>query len=228
MRDRATFVDLDAAGTARGTVVIVDVLRAFTTAAVAFTRGARLIVLTDDSQHALSLRAQHRDWLLMGEEHGFAIKDFDLSNSPAALLDIDLTGRTIVHRSTSGTRSAVAATASATRVLCAALVCARRTAEALEREEPVTYVISGRSRDRKDIDDGDDDLAVAEYIEACRFGESDPDPVRERVARSMAARSLRNDGHNLADISVATSVDAFPMLMTVTVSHALPAIEHPG
>ena len=51
---------------ARGTVVIIDVFRAFTTAAIAFDRGAREIVLVAEVEEALDLRRRGIGDLLMG------------------------------------------------------------------------------------------------------------------------------------------------------------------
>ena len=45
---------LEGAKAARGTVIIVDVFRAFTTAAVALDRGAKSIVLVAEVEEALS------------------------------------------------------------------------------------------------------------------------------------------------------------------------------
>lgn len=47
---------LDRAGEARGTVVVVDVRRAFTTAAVAVDRDAAAVVLTAEVDEARALR----------------------------------------------------------------------------------------------------------------------------------------------------------------------------
>ena len=48
---------LDGVTRSRGTTVVIDVFRAFTTAAVALSRGARHIVLTALPEEALALRA---------------------------------------------------------------------------------------------------------------------------------------------------------------------------
>jgi 2-phosphosulfolactate phosphatase len=45
------------AATAVGTTVIIDVFRAFTTAAVALSRGARRIIMVDGLDKALALRS---------------------------------------------------------------------------------------------------------------------------------------------------------------------------
>ena len=86
---RLTLRDCDQA---TGTVVVIDVVRAFTTAAFAFAAGAREVVLTDSVEEAFALRDRFRGaaggrltCLLMGEVGGEPIEGFDLGNSPAAL-----------------------------------------------------------------------------------------------------------------------------------------------
>jgi 2-phosphosulfolactate phosphatase len=56
---------LEGAGRATGTVAIIDVFRAFTTAAVALARGASRIVMVGTVEEAVSLRASG-----MGHLHG--------------------------------------------------------------------------------------------------------------------------------------------------------------
>ena len=112
---------------------------------------------------------------------------------------------------------ALAAT-SASRVLCASLVCAQATADVLGQSDAVTYVISGRSTERHDIDDGDDDRAVAEYIDDARFAAADAGEAVRRVAESSAAAALRRSGIPEADIELSVRVDAFPAVLSV-VSH---------
>ena len=48
---------LTGAKKAHGTVIIIDVFRAFTTSAIAFSRGATKIILVADIEEALSLRS---------------------------------------------------------------------------------------------------------------------------------------------------------------------------
>jgi hypothetical protein len=59
-------------GTARasGVVVIIDVLRAFTTAAVAFAKGATRITMVASVEEALVLRQQGAGQICMGEVGG--------------------------------------------------------------------------------------------------------------------------------------------------------------
>ena len=53
-----------------GLAVIIDVFRAFTTAAVVMANGAECIVPVGGLEEAFELRRLHPDWVLMGERGG--------------------------------------------------------------------------------------------------------------------------------------------------------------
>lgn len=59
--------ELDGVG---GAVVVIDVIRAFTTAAYAFGSGAREIYLVGDVDEALDFKAAHPGTLALGENRG--------------------------------------------------------------------------------------------------------------------------------------------------------------
>jgi 2-phosphosulfolactate phosphatase len=142
-----------------GTAVIIDVLRAYTTAAWAFALGAERIVLTDDVDEALVLKALVPRALAMKDSH--PLPGFELSNSPVELQTHDLHGRTIVQRTTHGTVGAVAAK-QAERLYCASFLTAAATADAILRTgaEGAYFVVTGEGGA------AEEDLACAEYIAA--------------------------------------------------------------
>ncbi len=210
------------AAEATGAVVVVDVLRAFTTAAYAFAAGARRIWLVASVDEALAKKAQRPGVVLMGEDGGRRVAGFDFSNSPVEVADADLDGREVVQRTSAGTRAVVAASA-ATRCWCASLVCATATAKAVDASglgDP-TYIISGwRDASRP----GDDDRETALLIERVRAGE----PIRAPETAQAVAASREADvtlalgaGHvDPRDIEYATRVDAFDFAMEVRRSPA--------
>lgn len=210
-----SFVSQDQAANVTGVIVVVDVLRAFTTAAILISRGADRLALVTDIDHARALKRSHPEWLLAGERDGLPIEGFDLSNSPTEALAAEVRGGVIVQRTTSGTRAVALAASSATRMFCASLVCAQATAAALGTSDAVTYVLSGRSEQRRAIDDADDDLAVAQYIDDARFGPADSAEAIRRVTRSKAAAALRRSGIPETDIDLSVQVDAFPAVLAV-------------
>ena len=73
------------ADAAVGTTVIIDVFRAFTTAAVAFSRGASRIVMVDSLDKALALRSSGVGDYCIGERDSIKPPGFDFGNSPAEI-----------------------------------------------------------------------------------------------------------------------------------------------
>ena len=69
---------LEGAKRATGTVAVIDVFRAFTTAAVVLANGASSIVMVSTVAEALALR----DDICMGEVQGRAPPESDFGNSP--------------------------------------------------------------------------------------------------------------------------------------------------
>jgi 2-phosphosulfolactate phosphatase len=121
---------LEGAEQATGAVAIIDVFRAFTTAAVAFANGATSIVMVRSVEEALSLRDSGIVQVCMGEVGGLAPAGFDFGNSPYEILGVDFRGKAIAQRSSAGTQGIVAARG-ADYLYAASLVTASATARAL-------------------------------------------------------------------------------------------------
>src|SRR5690349_21156152 len=83
---------LEGARQATGAVAIIDVFRAFTTAAVALANGASEIIMVSSIEEALSLRESGRTQVCMGEVGGRAPSGFDFGNSPYEILHVDFRG----------------------------------------------------------------------------------------------------------------------------------------
>ncbi len=73
------------AGEARGVVIVIDVIRAFTVAAYAIAGGARRLWLVRTTDEAFALRQQEPQALLAGEIGGRMIPGFNLNNSPSLM-----------------------------------------------------------------------------------------------------------------------------------------------
>ena len=208
----------DTAGAATGPVVVIDVLRAFTTAAYAFGAGAARIYLVGGVDEALALASSLPGALAMGEDRGLMPPGFDLPNSPVRAAAADLDGRTIVQRTSAGTQGVVAARR-ADRLWCASLVCASATADAVTRAglgEPA-YVITGHRPERGLS--GADDVIGAQYIEAVRLGgTADPAAAAAAIhASDEAARTLVLGAEHVdpLDIDYSVDVDRFGFAMEV-------------
>src|SRR5437762_3877410 len=165
-RDRAVNVRvsrlLEGARSATGRVVIVDVFRAFTTAAFCVAAGAREIVLVGDHAQALAMKREDPALFLTGEIGGRPIPGFDAGNSPTVIERLDLRGRRVVQRTSSGTQGVVAASGAHGIVLGSFVIAAATVRFLREYAEEVTIVAMGQNA----IEDADEDLACARYLAA--------------------------------------------------------------
>lgn len=129
---------------ARGTVVIIDVFRAFTTAAVAFSKGAEKIILVAEVSDALKLREQGVGEICMGEVDGTRPDGFDLGNSPYEMLDADVAGKALIQSTRAGTVG-MSAAVNASQIYAGSFVLAEATVRAilLDKPELVTIVAMG-------------------------------------------------------------------------------------
>ncbi|MBK0372987.1 2-phosphosulfolactate phosphatase [Streptomyces sp. RB110-1] len=190
--------------------VVVDVMRAYTVAAWAFARGAERIVLAGSLDDALALKARHPAWIALKD--GAPAPGFDAVNSPGLLRTADLTGRTVVQKTTAGTVGALAVEG-ASLVLCAGFVVAEATARVLRWHgaDEVTYVVTGEEGR------AEEDLACAQYIaHRAAGGETDPASYLRRAATSRAAHELATGvrrGAHPEDVALCLELDRFPFAM---------------
>jgi 2-phosphosulfolactate phosphatase len=151
-----------------GVVVVIDVIRAFTTAAAAFAAGAERILCVETLSEAFALHRVHRDAVLMGEEHGDRPAGFDLGNSPIAVSTADLGRGLVIQRTSNGTRG-LAVAREAESVLAAAATNVGATARWITTHRPdseVTVLCTG---------DTSEDEACAMHLGKLLIGAS-PDP----------------------------------------------------
>jgi len=227
-------VNIDIVGPERleevtGAVVVIDVLRAFTTAAHAFAAGASEILMVGSVEEAFALQRALPGARLMGEVDGYPIDGFDFGNSPFELSRQALGGARVIHRTTSGTRSAVAAR-SADAILAASFVVAGATARHLRQLAPgrVSLVVSGRDRPFG----GADDLACADYLAARLRGEEVPvAPFLARVRESKAAGRFLDPALTAfpaEDLELALEADRFDFAMAASRRGDLLVLEPAG
>ena len=173
---------LEGARRARGVVVIVDVFRAFTTAAVAFSRGAPKIVMVAEPDEALAMRDRGLGGLCVGEVNGIRPKGFDFGNSPFEMAGADLEGKVVVQSTRAGTTGVAAAT-EASAVYAASFVVARATARAILQDNPslVTIVAMGWNADLRTDEDELCALYLRNLLEA---REPSADALRQLVQAS--------------------------------------------
>lgn len=201
---------------ADGIVVVNDVLRAFTTAAYAFDRGAEEILLVSTVEEAFNLRERYLDYLLIGEVGGLPIDGFDLPNSPSAVANLDLTSRGLIMRSTAGTQGTVRVNG-ADRLFAASLSVASATARLIKGLNPgfVTFVETGVQAKGG----GEEDVACSDYIASLLLERpTNPTDIRNRVINSRAAAKFSNSGQPdfpATDLEHALKIDQFAFAMEV-------------
>ena len=202
---------------ASDTVVVIDVLRSFTTAAVALAHGARAIYPVEGLAMAITLREGISDPVSVGAVGGGdPAPGFDFGNSPSRLMQADLAGKNVVMSTAAGVRG-LQRFRQARQLYAASLVCARATAEAIGATgaREVCFVITGEWVDR----DGDEDIACADYIESLLRGENPaPEQYARRVRTSDFGRrfSAGTWPHlPLADLDLAAQADLFGFAMPV-------------
>ncbi|MFM8322506.1 MAG: 2-phosphosulfolactate phosphatase [Chloroflexota bacterium] len=217
------YANLDTCARARGAVVVIDVLRAFTTAAYAFARGAVEILLTAEVEDAFALRRRFPGALLMGEIDGLPIPGFDFGNSPVQVGQADLRGRRLVQRTTHGTQGVVRCR-QADLLLASSFVCAAATAACVRRSGLAQFTFVSTGAPLAHIagplpGQGDEDLALADYLQALLSGPTpDPAPYLARVAAALAGNKFLDPEHalfNPGDLHACQALDRFAFALSV-------------
>jgi 2-phosphosulfolactate phosphatase len=154
---------------ARGTTVVIDVFRAFSTACYLFAAGAERIIPVEQVEEALRLKALIPDAILLGERHEKKVEGFDFGNSPTHLTGHDFTGKTIVMTTSSGTKGLMNATG-ADEVLTGSFVNAGAILRYLAKKDPstVSLVCMGYEGKRPT----QEDTFLAEYLKAKLLGQT--------------------------------------------------------
>ena len=208
---------LAGAKTATGPTVVIDVFRAFSAAAYAFGAGVEQIVLAERVDEAIALSNALPGSVLMGEDGGVRPAGFDFGNSPGEIMagPARIAGRTVVHRSSSGTRCARAALQSGAEPLyVAGLGVASATAAALRVHSNVTIVAAGLGG----TDPAEEDAICARLLEQLLSG-ADPDleqASRETAATERAATLQDADFTHADDVRLCCVVDRFEFAMRAT------------
>mgnify|MGYP001189185504 CR=1 FL=1 len=167
-------------GATADAVVVIDVCRAFTVAPWCYGVGAASVLLASCVADALAARA----YGVVLVKDGVPDPRFDLPNAPGLIARTELSGRRVVQLTGNGTRGVHAVTAP--HVLCASFVTAGATARVLAGLGAASVLFVPT--------EGDEDLALAEYLVAVLGGASDAAGYLQRAAHSAAADELRARG----------------------------------
>jgi 2-phosphosulfolactate phosphatase len=182
---------------AEGVAVVIDVYRAFTSAALMAYLGAAKLILLADTEDVLRLKREE-GCLAVGEVDGRMVPGFDAGNSPHRILAAgrDLfAGRTVAQRTTAGVAGAVAAAQTADVIILGSYLTAAATARYLQalspRPEVVTLVAMGCGGQEA----SPEDEACADYLEHLLTGRpyDHTSALQEVVAHEATKKFLRGD-----------------------------------
>jgi 2-phosphosulfolactate phosphatase len=208
---------LPGAERATGSVVIIDVFRAFTTAAVVLARGAAKIVVVGSVEEALALRSAGVGELCMGEVRGRAPSGFDLGNSPFEASQADVNGKTIIQRTSAGTQGVVSAR-QAIQLYAGSLVTATATARAILRHTPeyVTLVAMGNDGTMR----ADEDELCAIHLRNLLEGRpGNPSGIRDVVLAGPRIADFHDPSKphlHPADLEIALDIDRYDFAVRIT------------
>ncbi|GGR79164.1 2-phosphosulfolactate phosphatase [Deinococcus sedimenti] len=216
-------VDLLPHGTYPDVVVVIDVLRATTTAITYLERGADALLLTATPDVALNLRTEGSPYLLGGERGGLPIPGFDFGNSPVEAAGQNFTGKTVVMNTTNGTGAAHIAAQTGKHIFLAALTnahAAARRARATATEE-IAIVCAGTD-EHVGLEDVYAAGVLAEYLLA--MGEFTIDDgarialtVRRNCGNPLEALGSSGHGQHLNRLGLGEDVRAAAGLSTSTI-----------
>lgn len=205
---------------AQGIAIIIDVFRAFTTAAIAFDRGVERIILVAEVEEALSLQRQGVGDVLMGEVDGTKPDGFDFGNSPHEISEADqadLSGKTVVQSTRAGTVG-VAAAAKAQQIYLGSLVVAQATVDAVKDQNPdlVSVIAMGDQATVRNDEDEQCGLFLRNLLE----GRS-PDgfAVARLIMEGGATRKFfdgKQTQYHPEDVDIALDVNRYHFAMKVT------------
>ena len=173
-----TFHGIDQADKATGLGVVIDVFRAFSTACYIFNNRAVKIIPVSSVEEARALKAQHPNYLLMGEDHGLIPEGFDYGNSPSQFYNKDFSGKTVVLTTTRGTKGIVNAK-HLDDLITGSFVNAGAVIDYITLQQPkvVSFICTNKPMHHSD----DEDAECAQYIQDMLEGKK-PD-YAEIVAR---------------------------------------------
>jgi len=201
---------------ARGLAVIIDVFRAFTTAAHVMANGAQKIVPVLTVEESFRLKELNPDWLQIGEEGGIIVEGFDYGNSPYDASLADFTGRTVIQRTGAGTNGVVNASGAEERIL-GSFVMAEAIVRYIKGKDP--DVVSLVAMGDVGVEPNEEDESCAEYIESRLRGHT-PDfgEMKERIRAAPSGVKFFDPARTQfkeQDFHLAMEIDRFDFVLRV-------------
>lgn len=217
---------VEGAKKATGITVIIDVFRAFSMEAYLFSQGAEKVIPIGDADEAYKLKKENPEFILAGERGGKILPGFDTGNSPSQLMDVDVSGKTVVHTTSAGTQGTANAQG-ADEILGGSLVNARAIARYIKEKNPeeVSLVCMGYAA----LQETEEDTLCAEYIKSIL--EEKPFDMKSGIAllkKTSGAKFFdpkQNDVFPEKDFELCTRVDCFDFVVRLSKNNSLPFME---
>ena len=215
---------IEGAARASGAVAIIDVFRAFTTAAVAFARGATRITMVASVEEALELRERGVGQICMGEVGGRPVEGFDFGNSPYELSRVDLSGVAIIQRTSAGTQGITTAAKAAQHMFAASLVTASATARALclIASDRITLVAMGEDGKLRSSEDEICALHLRNLLEGRR---GNPEVARQMILSGGEVAKFNDVNRPWLipdDVPFALDIDRYDFAIKVAIEEGFP------
>lgn len=213
---------LDGAKAAKGLAVIIDVFRAFSTACYAFNAGANKIFPIGDIDLAYRLKEKNPDYILVGERNEQKPDGFDFGNSPSQLENGNLTGKTIVHTTSSGTQG-IANAKNADEIITGSFVNAAAIVRYIQQIQPktVSLVCMGYACEYPT----DEDTLCAEFIKNELEGKlNNFEEMVEIIRMGSGARFFDSEKQSWSpqkDFELCLDLNRFDFILKVKKEHKL-------
>lgn len=193
-------------------VVVIDVIRAFTTACYAYTRAPAIIYPVAEIADAQAMKKKDPNVILVGERFGVSIPGFDYNNSPSQMTVAELRNKSVVFTTTAGTWGLHAAPAKS-KVITGSFVNSGAIVSYVQKEHPkaVTFLCT----DDRYYDS--EDFLCASFIKSRLVGKSLSFPdLRTHIRRHPTTKMyLKNPLNPTAkkDFDLCMETDVFPFVL---------------
>ena len=205
---------VEGAREARGLTVVIDVFRAFSLACYVMNKGAATIIPVGDIDIALRLRKNISNSVLMGERKEKKPEGFDYGNSPYAIMNADLQGKTVIHTTSSGTQGLTSASLAA-EIITGSFVNVNAIYRYILQRNP--EVVSLVCMGYRSYEPTDEDSLLAEYLSNLIGGKENNYPAMVEQMKNGSGKRFfdpQNRPHApTEDFYLCTDLDRFGFVL---------------
>ena len=216
---------VEAAQLSAATCVVIDVIRATSTLAVALKNGAKSVRPVASVEEAFALKEKNPAALLAGERGGQALPGFDLGNSPREVTAERVQGRDLILTTTNGTQ-ALAAGRGAREIITASFLNLEAAAARMKKIGPPWIIFCAGFEGDFGMDDAIVAGALAEALEQEHPFQALYHSVRHDLAATLlgcsAGRELVKVGLE-KDVPICAELNQVPLVPVLDVDEVLRA-----